>query len=410
MELGKKQVSVVWSYIAVVLIAVTIALCVAIYTVINTKINLAKEEAAAAVTEAVTEAAVETTGADADETESLPEAGKTDISGIRMLDLWENSATLKQQLISYVERITDESNNSFIPVDRRIAVFDLDGTLFCETDPTYFVDTLLVHRVMEDEGYKDRASKFEKQTVEKFLERIEAGKTYDDLQDDIGKCISSAFSDITLDELDQYVQAYKTLPMPDYEGLLRGDAWYLPMLQVVSYLKANDFTVYIITGSDRFIARGLIHNSPLDIPDAHIIGSDRTVLASGQGDNDPMVYAFSSGDRIITGGERINTAIQMNKVGAIVREIGLQPVLSFGNSSGDASMLEYVITGNQYESMSFALCCDDLERENGNLEKAEKMREMCRENKWIPVSMKDDWTTIYGDGVMKKITVVDAAG
>ena len=47
-------------------------------------------------------------------------------------------------------------------------------------------------------------------------------------------------------------------------------------------------------------------------------------------------------------------------------------------------------------------CCDDLERENGNVEKAEKMAQSCEENGYIPVSMKNDWKTIDGDGVTRK--------
>ncbi len=407
--MGKKQVSVIWSYIAVVLIAITVALCVAMYTVINTKINLAKEEASqAAVTETVPETSVE--AADVNASESVAEAENADISGVKMLTYWENSAPLKQQLISYVERVTDESNSSFIPVDRRIAVFDLDGTLFCETDPTYFSHSLLLHRILEDEGYKDRASKFEKQTADKLFKHIETGKAYENLDMDVSKCIGSAFSGVTLEEYDNYVQAFKTFPMPDYEGLLRGDGWYLPMIQVVNYLEANDFTVYIVSGTDRYMVRSLVHGSPVNVPDSHIIGSDRDLIASGQGDKGATDYNFVSSDKLITGGDVLTDNIQLNKVKAIVREIGIQPVLSFGNSTGDASMAEYVITGNQYESLAFMLCCDDTERENGNPEKAEKMSEMCMEHNWIPVSMKNDWTTIYGDGVMKKITVVDAAG
>ena len=83
----------------------------------------------------------------------------------------------------------------------------------------------------------------------------------------------------------------------------------------------------------------------------------------------------------------------------IEQEIGKQPVLCFGNSSGDAAMANYTITNNQYKSCAYLLCCDDLERENGNTKKADKMRASCEENGWTAVSMKDDWTTIYGDGV-----------
>ena len=85
-----------------------------------------------------------------------------------------------------------------------------------------------------------------------------------------------------------------------------------------------------------------------------------------------------------------------------MQEIGVQPVLSFGNSSGDASMAEYVTSGNPYRSLAFMLCCDDTERENGNTEKADKMYASCEEFGWIPISMKNDWSTIYGDGVTRK--------
>ncbi len=59
-------------------------------------------------------------------------------------------------------------------------------------------------------------------------------------------------------------------------------------------------------------------------------------------------------------------------------------------------------TGQSRQNRDGTLCCDDLTRENGNLEKAESMRKSCEENGWTAVSMKDDWTTIYGDGVTKK--------
>ena len=82
-----------------------------------------------------------------------------------------------------------------------------------------------------------------------------------------------------------------------------------------------------------------------------------------------------------------------------MQEIGQQPVLSFGNSSGDSSMAEYVISNNPYKSLAFMLCCDDLERENGSISKANDMYKLCETYGWLPISMKNDWTTIYGNGV-----------
>ncbi len=65
-------------------------------------------------------------------------------------------------------------------------------------------------------------------------------------------------------------------------------------------------------------------------------------------------------------------------------------------------MLNYSINNNKYKSLAFMLMCDDLVREYGNMEKADKMKQASAENSWIPVSMRDDWKTIYGEGVTRK--------
>ena len=62
-------------------------------------------------------------------------------------------------------------------------------------------------------------------------------------------------------------------------------------------------------------------------------------------------------------------------------------------------MANFVLDENPYLSKAFMLCCDDTERENGNPEKAEKMRATCEKNGYTAISMKNDWTTIYGDEV-----------
>jgi len=174
------------------------------------------------------------------------------------------------------------------------------------------------------------------------------------------------------------------------------------MLEVVEYLQANDFTVYIVSGTDRLIVRGIVYDSPLNVPPRQIIGSDETLVTPDQGDTDGLEYVFDDDDQLVLGGVFLTKNLKMNKVSVIAQEIGVQPVLSFGNSTGDSSMAEYVTTNNEYPSLAFMLCCDDTERENGNTEKADKMYSLCEEYDWVPISMKNDWTTIYGDGVTKK--------
>lgn len=133
-----------------------------------------------------------------------------------------------------------------------------------------------------------------------------------------------------------------------------------------------------------------------------MIGTDTTIIARDQGDTDELEYVFDEDDEFVLGGKFIVKNVKMNKVAAIMQEIGRHPVLSFGNSTGDSGMAEFVASNNPYKSMAFMLCCDDTERENGNTAKADKMVKLCQENGWFPVSMKNGWTTIYSEGVTKK--------
>ena len=318
------------------------------------------------------------------------------------LSLWTKDAKPKKELISFVEAAVKKGGAGYIPVENRIAVFDFDGTLFCETDPNYFDYTLLAYRVLEDPDYKDKASDFEREVANKIVEQNKTGASFSGLETDHGKAVASAFAGMTFEEFGKYVEEFKKLDMPSYTGMKRGDGWYRPMLQIVEYLQANDFTVYIVSGTDRFIVREIIKDSPLNVPPAQIIGSDSSLVATYQGETDGLQYQFSDSDELIFGGEFIIKNLKMNKVKVIAQEIGVQPVLSFGNSTGDSSMAEYTINNNKYPSLAFMLCCDDTVRENGNTSKAENMYGLCSKNGWIPVSMKNDWTTIYGDGVTKK--------
>ena len=318
------------------------------------------------------------------------------------LELWTDDAPAKIALTAYMAAITDPGSEDFIPVLDRIAVFDLDGTLFCETDPNYFDYTLLMYRVLEDPAYKDKASDFEKEVANKIKEQNETGKSFSGLEVDHGKAVASAFAGMTVEEFNAYIQEFKKQPMPSYDGMLRGEGWYLPMLEIVDYLKANDFTIYIVSGTDRLIVRGIADHSPIDLPNRQIIGSDERIISTGQGDTDGLDYVFKDGDELILGGEFLIKNLKMNKVSVIMQEIGQQPVLSFGNSTGDSSMAEYVTYNNRYKSLAFMLCCDDTVRENGSETKAQKMLELCEEFDWIPISMKNDWTTIYGAGVTHK--------
>ena len=323
------------------------------------------------------------------------------IVGDDPLSLWNDDAPLKKELIAYVEAVTDESSDDYIPVEDRVATFDFDGTLFCETDPNYFDYTILVYRVLDDPDYKDKASSFEKSVAEKIVDQNENGTSYDELPVEHGQAVASAFKGMTIDEFFDYVHEFMKQDMPSYTGMTRGGAFYQPMVQVVKYLQDNDFDVYIMSGTDRIILRGIFSDPscPIDIPLSHVLGSDESLVGSDQGDEDGLDYTFTQDEVLVTGGDFLMKTLKENKCYIIQNEIGIQPVLSFGNTSSDFSMDNYALTNPNYKSAAFQLCCDDLERENGNLDKAESMLENCEEYGYTPVSMANDWKTIYGDGV-----------
>ncbi len=381
MDNQKKNPAKTWKIISIVLAVALIAVSCTWAITANTS-QPAKCDSDTGVSESVDKADGDKTEADA-------------------LSLWTEKAPLKAELTEYIKTVTDKDSKDFIPVENRIAVFDMDGTLCCETDPGYFDHKLLYHRVMEDPDYKDKASDEEKATAARIKEYFDTGEYPEDLGVAHGKAVATAFKGMTVDEFDAYVKAYRDQPAAGYNNLTNGQAFYKPMLQVIEYLKANDFKVYIVSGTDRLITRGLAEGT-VDIPLSQMIGSDESLVATNQGDEDGLNYTFSKDDKLVTGGDFLIKNLKMNKVSVIEQEIGVQPVLAFGNSSGDFAMANYTITNNKYKTGAYMLCCDDTERENGKVEKAEKMRKNCEENGYTAVSMKDDWTTIYGEDVTRK--------
>ncbi len=189
-------------------------------------------------------------------------------------------------------------------------------------------------------------------------------------------------------------------PHAGFSNMKCGDAFYRPMVEVVKYLVEKGFRVYVCSGSDRQILRAVVPRA-IDLPPHRMIGSDSVVVAEAQNGRDGLSFTYGQNDKLVFAGALQVKNLQMNKVTAIKREIGAKPVLSFGNSFSDASMANYVLQDNPRKAIAFMILCDDMEREYGNKAKAEKLLKACGPNGWIPVSMRDDWKTIYGENVRK---------
>lgn len=330
-------------------------------------------------------------------------ASRTEISQISVnkqgsnFKYWQKEAASYQALMSYVKDVTNKKSASYIPKEDRIAVFDMDGTILCETAPYYFGQMLIIDRTLHDDSYKPSAE--DKQFATELESWLKNNKMGDKPKDSSSPHFASIFAGMTYPEYDAYVKQFMQKPVGGLSNMVWGEAFYLPMVEVIKYLQANDFKVYIVSGSERQLVR-LLTSDLLDIPREHIIGMDNEILAAQQNSVDGLKYIYHRDDYLVRG-QFIGKNLQMNKVVNIFREIGRQPVLAFGNSKDDASMLNYTITGNKYKSAAFFVLCDDLERELGDTAKAEKCRKLAEENGWYGISMRDDFKTIYGDNVQR---------
>ncbi len=312
--------------------------------------------------------------------------------------LWKADAPALNALIGYVEAVTDEESPDYIPEYDRIAVFDMDGTLMGELYPTYLEYYMLAWRILKDPD------------IQPDSEMLEVGRTLRDCALDNSfpsdmpmqhaLQAARAYAGMSLFEFEDFVNQILLREADGFEGMTYGEAFYLPMVEVIEYLQDNGFTCYVCSGSDRFICRVFIEGM-VDIPYESIIGMDVELEASGQGDMDGLDYVFTASDHVLRTDRLLIKNLKTNKVLQIAQEIGRQPVLSFGNSSGDVSMHNYVIHNNVYKSAAFMLVADDEVRDYGNAEKAAGLAAKWEASGYNVISMANDWTTIYGENVVK---------
>lgn len=311
---------------------------------------------------------------------------------------WNPEAPALQALIDYVETVTDETSPDFIPIEDRYAMFDMDGTVYGELFPTYLEYYMLAWRILKDPSYTPDAETLE---VGRTLRDHALDKSFpEDMPMQHALAAARAYSGMTLNEFADFCTEILLRDVDGFEGMTYGEAFYLPILEVIEYLQDNDFNVYIVSGSDRFICRYLLEGA-VDIPFQNIIGMDVAVEATNQGDTDGLDYVFSAEDDVVRTDRLIIKNLKMNKVCQIVQDVGHKPVLSFGNSSGDVSMHNYTIFNNPYKSAAFMLIADNEELDYGNAEKVQPLKEQWEQNGYHVISMRDDWKTIYGEDVVK---------
>jgi phosphoserine phosphatase len=307
-----------------------------------------------------------------------------------MLQSW-NDTPARQAIVDFVESVTREGSLHYLAVPERVAVFDNDGTLWCEKPMPIeigFVLSRFAEMAEKDPLLRDR------QPWKAACER-----DYAWLGDVITKHYHGDDSDVKL-LMGGILQAFAGMSVEDYasaaDAFLRGeshptigrnfrDCGYLPMIELLRYLEANGFTNYIASGGDRDFMRPVTEEI-YGIPAEHVIGSSNALRYQHDESGGSLVYlaepdVFDDGD---------------TKPVRIWSRVGRRPVVAGGNSNGDIPMLHYT-GGPSRRGLRQLLLHDDPEREFDYTAGAEKSLEQADKEGWTIVSVKNDWATVFAD-------------
>ena len=375
-----------------------ILIAVAFFVCVVALATLSRERAAGNAANDTTESITEESSAEesAAAGSSVTEENQSENDEQALTAYWSADSAAAQSLRDYVAKVTDEANaDSFIPVKDRIAVFDMDGTLTCETFYTYYDTMMFIEYCLYD--HPDQVSEELKQAAEEIKPGYKADET-------LARNFAKAYAGMTVDEFYDYAVEFGKKYTDSFNNMRYIDGFYLPMVELVEYLYENDFTIYVISGTERTTTRAIVANSPIKdyVTPNHVIGTDFEVKQPGYEDvASNMDFKYADGDDLVLTGGFIQKNLNANKSIYVEREIGQRPVLAFGNSGSDTSMMNYAIDSrNQYPAEAYMIVADDSVREWGTADWAEKSAEYS-EMGYVPVSMEKDFAKIYPDTITK---------
>ena len=317
------------------------------------------------------------------------------IDGKEALSLWNEGTGARDHLIDYVSTVTEEGGADYIPVEDRIAVFDMDGTLACETFYTYYDTMMFIEYCLYD--HPERVS----DELKAVAASIRPGYLADET---LARNFAKAYAGMTVEEFYNYAVEFGQKKTASFDNMRYIDNFYLPMAELVKYLYDNGFEIWVISGTERTTTRAILANSPIRdyVEPEHVIGTDFEVKQRGHEDEPSnMDFKYENGDELVLTGGFIQKNLNGNKSIYVEREIGKRPVLAFGNSGSDTSMMNYAIDErNPYLAQAYMIVADDNEREWGTQDWEAKSADYLAKG-FIPISMKTDFAQIYPDGITK---------
>ena len=303
------------------------------------------------------------------------------------LSSWRDGPT-KEAILDFVGRVRD-GGSAAVPVEERVAVFDNDGTLWCEKPMPIQLDFILRRLVQMAQAQPElRERQPWKAAYEQDHAWLGALMTEHYAGDDtnvraLGAGILSAYAGISVEDFEQ--QADDFLRTAQHPSLGRGylTCTYAPMVELLGYLKANGFANYIASGGGRDFMRP-ITDEVYGIPRERVIGSSST-FAYTSDDHGGTITHKPEADYLDDGPE---------KPVRIWNRTGRRPLFAAGNSNGDVPMLEFTHRADG-PTLRLLVLHDDPDREFAYTAGAERALERAQAEGWTVVSMKDDWRTVF---------------
>jgi phosphoserine phosphatase len=315
---------------------------------------------------------------------AAPQAGP---SGDRLAS-WRAGAS-RQAIQEFVARVTTEGSPDFVPPLERVAVFDNDGTLWCEKPMPIQLDFILRRlAAMADQDPELRTRQPWQAAYTRDYGWLGQVITKHYHGDDselpvLAAGVLQAFANLTVEEFE--TQADSFLRSAQHPTLGRGylACAYRPMLELLGYLEANGFTNYIASGGGRDFMRP-ISQEVYGVPRQRVIGSS-TALAYEQGEGGGRMVRKPEADVLDDGPA---------KPVRIWSRIGRRPILAAGNSNGDLPMLAFAEQPGR-PGLRLLVLHDDPEREFDYTTGAEQALQLARTNGWTVVSIANDWVTVF---------------
>lgn len=296
-----------------------------------------------------------------------------------MLDSWNDGPT-KSAIVDFVGAATAE----FAP-EERVAVFDNDGTLWCEK-PAYIQLDFLVRRLAEQAAADPALAAKQPYTAAAagdlawFGDAVTRHYNGDDSALKVlAGGILSAYAGLTVDEHADRIKAFFAEAQHPTLGRPYTTCGYLPMIELLRFLESNGFTNYIVSGGGRDFMRP-VTSSMYGVPPERVIGSS-------------VGLDFVDGQLKTTATPEFLNDGPVKAV-RIWGRVGRRPIFAAGNSNGDIQMLEYT-AGGPGPSMGLLVRHDDPDREFDYTAGAEKALGLATEQGWAVASMRDDWNAVF---------------